>query len=59
MSALQGRRAVVTGGTKGTGAAVVAQLRSKGAHVTAVAPIAPATDDLAGDDFVATPEVTR
>ncbi len=29
------RRAVVTGGTKGAGAAVVAHLRSMGAHVTA------------------------
>ena len=53
MSALQGRRAVVTGGTKGTGAAVVAQLRSKGAHVTAVARHRRATDDLVADDFVA------
>jgi NAD(P)-dependent dehydrogenase (short-subunit alcohol dehydrogenase family) len=34
---LQGRRAVVTGGTKGTGAAVTSWLRSRGARVTAVA----------------------
>lgn len=37
MTALQGRRAVVTGGTKGTGAAVTAWLRSRGVRVTAVA----------------------
>lgn len=37
VSALQGRRAVVTGGTKGTGAAVSEWLRSRGARVTAVA----------------------
>ncbi|OBF20930.1 short-chain dehydrogenase [Mycobacterium kubicae] len=37
VNTLQGRRAVVTGGTKGTGAAVTALLRSRGAHVTAVA----------------------
>lgn len=53
MSAMQGRRAVVTGGTKGTGAAVVARLRSGGAHVTAVARQRPAAADLAADDLVA------
>ncbi|CAN5289071.1 SDR family oxidoreductase [soil metagenome] len=37
MSALQGRRAVVTGGTKGAGAAVVSRLTELGAAVTAVA----------------------
>lgn len=37
VSALDGRRAVVTGGTKGTGAAVSGLLRSRGAHVTVVA----------------------
>lgn len=37
MTTLQDRRAVVTGGTKGTGAAVTAWLRSRGAIVTAVA----------------------
>lgn len=34
---LEGRRALVTGGTKGAGAAVVRTLRASGAHVTAVA----------------------
>ncbi|MEV0110138.1 SDR family oxidoreductase [Nocardia sp. NPDC050799] len=34
---LEGRRAVVSGGTKGTGAAVVARLKSAGAFVTAIA----------------------
>jgi NAD(P)-dependent dehydrogenase (short-subunit alcohol dehydrogenase family) len=53
MSTLQGRRAVVTGGTKGAGAAIVARLRAEGAHVTAVARRAPAGEDLAADDFVA------
>lgn len=53
VSALQGRRAVVTGGTKGAGAAIVARLRSAGAHVTAVARQRRAGDDLAADDFVA------
>ena len=37
MNALDGRRAVVTGGTKGAGAAIVHRLRAAGAHVTAVA----------------------
>ncbi|MDP7705586.1 SDR family oxidoreductase [Mycobacterium sp. TY815] len=37
MTTLQGRRAVVTGGTKGTGAAVTAWLRSRGVRVTTVA----------------------
>lgn len=37
MTSLQGRRAVVTGGTKGAGAAVVARLHTMGASVTAVA----------------------
>jgi NAD(P)-dependent dehydrogenase (short-subunit alcohol dehydrogenase family) len=37
VSGLAGRRAVVTGGTRGTGAAVVARLQSMGADVTAVA----------------------
>ncbi|OBA86686.1 short-chain dehydrogenase [Mycobacteriaceae bacterium 1482268.1] len=53
MSALQGRRAVVTGGTKGTGAAIVACLRSAGAHVTAVARRRPTDQELDADDFVA------
>ncbi|WP_234792034.1 SDR family oxidoreductase [Mycolicibacterium brisbanense] len=51
VNALQGRRAVVTGGTKGAGAAIVARLRSAGAHVTAVARHRPA-DTHPADDFV-------
>lgn len=46
---LNGRRAVITGGSKGAGAAVVALLRSAGALVTVVARNEP--DD--ADDFVA------
>jgi nucleoside-diphosphate-sugar epimerase len=53
ISTLKGRRAVVTGGTKGTGAAIVARQRSAGANVTAVARQRHACDDLAADDFVA------
>ncbi len=52
MSTLQGRRAVVTGGTKGAGAAIVARLRAAGAHVTAVARHH-GDGVLAADDFVA------
>ncbi|CRZ16988.1 short chain dehydrogenase [Mycolicibacterium neworleansense] len=53
MSGLEGRRAVVTGGTKGAGAAIVARLRGAGAHVTAVAR-QPAGDGVsAADDFLA------
>lgn len=37
MNGLHGKRAVVTGGSKGTGAAVATWLRSRGAHVTTVA----------------------
>jgi NAD(P)-dependent dehydrogenase (short-subunit alcohol dehydrogenase family) len=37
VTTLHGRRAVVTGGTKGAGAAVVARLRTMGASVTVVA----------------------
>ena len=51
MMALDGRRAVVTGGTKGAGAAIVARLRDSGAVVTAVARRAP--DEIEADDFVA------
>jgi NAD(P)-dependent dehydrogenase (short-subunit alcohol dehydrogenase family) len=46
---LNGRRAVVTGGSKGAGAAVVARLRAAGAATTVVARHAP--ED--ADDFVA------
>jgi NAD(P)-dependent dehydrogenase (short-subunit alcohol dehydrogenase family) len=46
---LDGRRAVVTGGSKGAGAAVVSRLRAAGAVVTVVARHEP--DD--ADDFVA------
>ena len=53
VSTLQGRRAVVTGGTKGTGAAIVTRLRSAGAHVTAVARRPNASNNLAADDFIA------
>lgn len=37
MDSLDGRHAVVTGGSKGTGAAVAARLRAAGAKVTAIA----------------------
>lgn len=46
MTTLRGRRAVVTGGTKGTGAAVVTRLRQAGAEVTAVARQVPASSDV-------------
>ncbi|MCU1698789.1 MAG: family NAD(P)-dependent oxidoreductase [Mycobacterium sp.] len=46
---LDGRRAVITGGSKGAGAAVVARLRAAGATTTVVARHQP--DD--ADDFVA------
>ncbi|MDT5400935.1 MAG: hypothetical protein QOK33_4166 [Mycobacterium sp.] len=48
---LDGRRAVVTGGSKGAGAAVVARLRAAGAATTVVARHAPedAVDFLAAD----------
>jgi NAD(P)-dependent dehydrogenase (short-subunit alcohol dehydrogenase family) len=49
--ALDGRHAVVTGGTKGAGAAVVARLRTMGASVTAVARNRGEIDDSV--DFVA------
>lgn len=54
VNGLTGRRAVVTGGTKGAGAAVVSALRRAGVHVTAVARSRPASDEVwAADDFVA------
>ncbi|TPG36923.1 SDR family oxidoreductase [Mycolicibacterium hodleri] len=48
---LRGRRAIVTGGSKGAGAAVVARLRAAGALVTVVARHGPedAVDFVAGD----------
>ncbi|MCV7317649.1 SDR family oxidoreductase [Mycolicibacterium confluentis] len=52
MSATTGRRALVTGGTRGAGAAVVAALRRDGVHVTAVARSRPEIGVIA-DDFVA------
>jgi NAD(P)-dependent dehydrogenase (short-subunit alcohol dehydrogenase family) len=47
---LAGKRALVTGGTRGTGAAVAARLKDVGAHVTAIGrhPVA----HLAADEFV-------
>jgi NAD(P)-dependent dehydrogenase (short-subunit alcohol dehydrogenase family) len=53
MNPLQGRRAVVTGGTKGTGAAIVTRLRSAGAHVTAVARHLATDGEPEADDFIA------
>jgi NAD(P)-dependent dehydrogenase (short-subunit alcohol dehydrogenase family) len=49
---LDGRRAIVTGGTKGAGAAVVRRLEQAGARVTAVARSAPEAG-VDADDFVA------
>lgn len=49
---LEGRRAIVTGGTKGAGAAVVTRLNGAGASVTAVARSRP-DRALDADDFVA------
>ena len=48
---LTGKRAVVSGGTRGIGAAIAARLQSAGAHVTAIGRHAP--DHLAADDFIA------
>ncbi len=47
---LAGKRALVTGGTRGTGAAVAARLKAAGAHVTAVG--RHAVEHLAADEFV-------
>jgi NAD(P)-dependent dehydrogenase (short-subunit alcohol dehydrogenase family) len=55
VTALDGRRAVITGGSKGAGAAVVARLRAAGAVTTVVARHQP--DD--ADDFVAADITTR
>jgi NAD(P)-dependent dehydrogenase (short-subunit alcohol dehydrogenase family) len=52
---LDGRRAVVTGGSKGAGAAVVARLRAAGAATTVVARHRPPD----ADDFVAADITTR
>lgn len=49
-ASLEGRRALVTGGSKGTGAAIVARLRAAGATVLATARTRPA--DLAEADFI-------
>lgn len=47
---LAGKRALVTGGTRGTGAAVAARLKAAGAHVTAIGrhPV----EHLAADEFL-------
>ena len=47
---LAGKRALVSGGTRGTGAAVVARLKGAGAHVTAIG--RHAVEHLAADEFV-------
>src|SRR5882762_9613508 len=49
---LDGRRAVVTGGTKGAGAAVVRRLRHAGAYVIAVARGRP-EEGIDADEFLA------
>jgi NAD(P)-dependent dehydrogenase (short-subunit alcohol dehydrogenase family) len=48
---LTGKRALVSGGTRGIGAAIAGRLKGGGAHVTATGRHAP--DDLAADDFIA------
>ena len=47
---LAGKRALVSGGTRGTGAAVAARLKATGAHVTAIG--RHAVDHLAADEFI-------
>jgi NAD(P)-dependent dehydrogenase (short-subunit alcohol dehydrogenase family) len=47
---LAGKRALVTGGTRGTGAAVAARLKDAGAHVTAIG--RHAVEHLAVDEFL-------
>jgi NAD(P)-dependent dehydrogenase (short-subunit alcohol dehydrogenase family) len=54
---LAGRRALVTGGTKGTGAAVVARLQAAGAIVTATARSEP-HDGATSDRFIAADTAT-
>ncbi|MGW2465316.1 SDR family oxidoreductase [Streptomyces sp. NPDC001761] len=49
-ASLEGRRALVTGGSKGTGAAIAARLRAAGATVLVTARTRPA--DLAEEEFV-------
>ena len=48
---LTAKRALVSGGTRGIGAAIAARLKGAGAHVTATGRRAP--DHLAADDFIA------
>ena len=50
---LEGKRALVTGGTKGVGAAVVAALREAGARVLTTARKRP--EDVSEAEFVETP----
>src|SRR6202158_872252 len=48
---LAGKRALVSGGTRGMGAATAARLRAAGAHVTATGRNVP--DELTADEFIA------
>jgi NAD(P)-dependent dehydrogenase (short-subunit alcohol dehydrogenase family) len=56
-ASLKDRRALVTGGTKGTGAAIVARLQAAGAFVTATARSAPSGRTIA-DRFIAADTAT-
>ena len=47
---LAGKRALVSGGTRGTGAAVAARVKGAGAHVTAIG--RHAVEHLAADKFI-------
>jgi NAD(P)-dependent dehydrogenase (short-subunit alcohol dehydrogenase family) len=47
---LAGKRALVSGGTRGTGAAVAARLKGAGAHVTAIG--RHAVERFGADEFV-------
>jgi NAD(P)-dependent dehydrogenase (short-subunit alcohol dehydrogenase family) len=47
---LAGKRALVSGGTRGTGAAVAARLKGAAAHVTAIG--RHAVEHLAADEFI-------